>query len=239
VGHSETGTFVVTVAPATTAAAPSPPVASFAWVPASPTVGQSVSLVSNSTDASSPISAFAWDVAGAGQFAPGGPVVSTSFATPGPHVVQLRVTDANGQSSMATRTIAVAAATLKLMQPFPIVRIAGSETSNGVRIRLLTVQTPLSATVVVSCKGHGCKTKSERRVATASSKSKGRAGAVLLTFKRFQRALRAGAVLQVRVYMAGQIGKFTSFTVRRHKLPLRSDACLRPTSPVPIACPLS
>ncbi|HLB21168.1 MAG TPA: Ig-like domain-containing protein [Solirubrobacteraceae bacterium] len=236
---SETGTFTVAVAPATTAAAPAPPVASFAWVPASPTVGQSVSLVSNSTDASSPISAFAWDVAGAGLFAPGGPVMSTSFAMPGPHVVQLRVTDANGQSSVATRTIAVAAATLKLMQPFPIVRIAGSETSNGVRIRLLTVQTPLLATVVVSCKGHGCKTKSERRVATASSKSKARAGAVLLSFKRFQRALRVGAVLQVRVYMAGQIGKFTSFRIRRHRLPLRSDACLRPNSPAPIPCPLS
>jgi large repetitive protein len=239
VGRSETGTFTVAVAPATAAAAPSPPVASFAWVPASPTVGQSVSLVSNSTDASSPINAFAWDVAGAGQFAPGGPVMSTSFATPGPHVVQLRVTDANGLSSVATQTIAVAAATLKLMQPFPIVRIAGSETSNGVKIRLLTVQTPLLTTVVVSCKGRGCKTKSERRVATASSKSKSRAGAVLLTFNRFQRALRAGAVLQVRVYKAGQIGKFTSFTVRRHKLPLRSDRCLRPTSPIPIACPVS
>jgi large repetitive protein len=239
VGRSETGTFTVAIAPATTAAAPSPPVASFTWVPASPTVGQGVSLVSNSTDASSPIGAFAWDVAGAGQFAPGGPVMSTSFATPGPHVVQLRVTDANGLSSVATQTIAVAAATLKLMQPFPIVRIAGSETSNGVKIRLLTVQTPLSTTVVVSCKGRGCKTKSERRVATASSKSKSRAGAVLLTFNRFQRALRAGAVLQVRVYKAGQIGKFTSFTVRRHKLPLRSDRCLRPTSPIPIACPVS
>jgi hypothetical protein len=237
VGRSEAGTFTVTT-PATSApAAPSPPVASFAWVPAAPTVGQSVSLVSNSTDASSPINAFAWDVAGAGQFAPGGPVVSTSFATPGPHVVQLRVTDANGLSSVATRTIAVAAATLRLMQPFPIVRIAGSETSNGVKIRLLTVQTPLLSTVVVSCKGRGCKTKSERRVATASSKSK--AGAVLLTFNRFQRTLRAGVVLQVRVYKAGQIGKFTSLKVRRHKLPLRADACLGPTSPTPIACPAS
>jgi large repetitive protein len=239
VGRSEAGTFTVTT-PATSApAAPSPPVASFAWVPAAPTVGQSVSLVSNSTDASSPINAFAWDVAGAGQFAPGGPVVSTSFATPGPHVVQLRVTDANGLSSVATRTIAVAAATLRLMQPFPIVRIAGSETSNGVKIRLLTVQTPLLSTVVVSCKGRGCKTKSERRVATASSKSKSKAGAVLLTFNRFQRALRAGVVLQVRVYKVGQIGKFTSFKVRRHKLPLRADACLGPTSPTPIACPAS
>jgi large repetitive protein len=239
VGRSEAGTFTVTT-PATSApAAPSPPVASFAWVPAAPTVGQSVSLVSNSTDASSPINAFAWDVAGVGQFAPGGPVMSTSFATPGPHVVQLRVTDANGLSSVATRTIAVAAATLKLMQPFPIVRIAGSETSNGVKIRLLTVQTPLLATVVVSCKGRGCKTKSERRVATASSKNKTKAGAVLLTFNRFQRTLRAGVVLQVRVYKPGQIGKYTSFKVRRHKLPLRADACLGPTSPTPIACPAS
>jgi hypothetical protein len=236
-GQSDRASFTVTAPPPAAAPSPSPPTASFTWVPASPRVGDSVSLVSNSTDASSTIGAFAWDLSGIGQFAPGGSVMTTSFATVGAHVVRLRATDANGLSGIASRTIVVGPATAKLMQPFPIVRIAGSETGNGVKVRLLTVQTPLSTKVVVSCTGPGCKTKSESRMATASAKSKVKAGAVTLAFKRFERTLRAGVVLQIRVTKAGQIGKFTSFKIRRHKLPVRSDSCLRPASSTPIACP--
>lgn len=222
--------------PPDTPAAPSAPIASFTWVPANPTVGQSVSLASNSTGVSSPLSGFGWDL-GSGQFTAGGALLSTSFATPGAHVVRLQVSDANGLSSVATHTIDVAAQALKLMQPFPIVRIAGSETASGVRVKLLTVQAPPSTKVAVSCKGHGCKTKAESRIATASSTSRSRAGAIMLAFPHFQRALKAGAVLQIRVSKAGEIGKFTSFTIRRNKLPLRVDACLRPASSNPSPCP--
>ena len=216
--------------------APSPPIASFTWIPVNPAVGQSVSLASNSTGGSSPLSGFGWDV-GSGQFAAGEPLLSTSFATPGPHVVRLQVTDANGLSSVAAHTINVVAQALTLMQPFPIVRIAGSETSSGATVKLLTVQAPPATKVVVSCKGAGCKTKAESRIATASSKSRSRAGAIMLAFPRFQRALRAGAVLQIRVSKAGQIGKFTSFTIRRNKPPMRVDACLQPASSNPSPCP--
>jgi large repetitive protein len=238
-GSSAPQSFIVLApssVPATTSAAPSPPIASFTWVPANPTVGQSVSLASNSTGVSSPLSGFGWDL-GSGQFTTGGPLLSTSFATPGAHVVRLQVSDANGLSSIATHTIEVAAQALKLMQPFPIVRIAGSETASGARVKLLTVQAPPATKVAVSCKGSGCKTKSESRIATASSTSRSRAGAIMLAFPRFQRALKAGAVLQIRVSKAGEIGKFTSFTIRRNKLPVRIDACLRPTSSNPSPCP--
>jgi hypothetical protein len=223
-------------APTAPSAAPSPPIASFTWVPTNPAVGQSVSLASNSTGVSSPLSGFGWDLGG-GQFTAGGPLLSTSFTTPGAHVVRLQVSDANGLSSVATHTIVVAVQALKLMQPFPIVRIAGSETASGARVKLLTVQAPPATKVVVSCKGSGCKTKSESRTATASSTSRSRAGAIMLAFPRFQRALKAGAVLQIRVSKAGEIGKFTSFTIRRNKLPVRVDACLRPTSSNPSPCP--
>jgi Bacterial Ig-like domain/PKD domain len=231
--------FTVTAPPPSPPAAPvapAPPVASFTWVPATPAVGQTVSLASNSTGVSSPLSGFGWDV-GTGQFAPGGPSTTTTFATPGAHVVRLQVSDANGLSGIATRTINVTAQALKLMQPFPIVRIAGSETASGARVRLLTVQAPPTTKVAISCKGRGCKTKAESRVATASSKSRSKAGAIMLAFPRFQRALQAGAVLQIRVSKAGEIGKFTSFTIRRNKLPVRFDACLRPASSSPSPCP--
>jgi hypothetical protein len=236
-GASPPQSFTVVAPPAApTPPAPAPPAASFTWVPASPTVGQNVSFASNSTGASSPLSGFDWDL-GNGQFAAGTPLMTTSFTTPGPHVVRLQVIDANGLTSIAAHTITVVVQPLKLMQPFPIVRIAGSETSSGVRVKLLTVQAPPTTKVAVSCKGHGCRTKSESRIATASSKSRSKAGAIMLAFPRFQRALRAGAVLQIRVSKAGQIGKFTSFTIRRNKLPVRVDACIAPTSSTPMPCP--
>jgi hypothetical protein len=236
-GSSAAQSFTVNAAPPP--AGPSAPVASFTWVPQTPTVGQSVSLVSKSTDASSAITGYGWDLAGSGPFAAGGPVMTTTFATAGAHTVRLQVIDANGLSSTAAEAIQVAPQTLTLMQPFPIVRIAGAETSGGARIKLLTVQAPTGAKVAVSCKGRGCKTKNETRLATASSKSKGksRAGAITLAFPRFQRTLRAGAMLQIRITKSGQIGKFTSFKIRRRKLPVRVDACLRPPSTAPSPCP--
>jgi large repetitive protein len=236
-GSSAAQSFTVSSPPPP--AGPSAPVASFTWVPQTPTVGQSVSLVSKSTDASSAITGYGWDLSGGGPFAAGGSVMTTTFATPGAHTVRLQVIDANGLSSTVAETIQVAPQALTLMQPFPIVRIAGAETSGGARIKLLTVQAPTGAKVAVSCKGRGCKTKNETRLATASSKSKGksRAGAITLAFPRFQRTLGAGAMLQIRITKSGQIGKFTSFKIRRRKLPVRVDACLRPPSTAPSPCP--
>jgi hypothetical protein len=219
--------------------APPPPVAAFTWFPRTPTVGETVSLVSSSTDPLSPITGFAWALSGTADFVPGPPVITTSFANPGAHVVRLRVSDAAGRSSVAMQTVPVSAANV-LMQPFPIVRIAGAETGSGARIRLLTVQAPPGATVAVSCNGGGCKTKSERRLAQASRATRGgkvKSGAVLLAFPRFQRNLKAGALLQIRVTQAGTIGKFTSMRIRRRKLPVRVDKCLQSTSATPVPCP--
>lgn len=212
------------------------PAASFVWFPSAPVTGQRVSLVSTSLDSVSPIVAYAWDLAGNGQFKVAGPVLTTSFATAGNHVVRLRITDARGFSSTATQTIPVASPALTLMQPFPIVRIAGTTTPRGVRLSLLAVQTPLGAQVTVSCSGRGCRLKPERRVA-AASRTTGGAGAVLLSFRRFERSLRAGVVLEVRVQRPGEIGKYTRFAIRRHGLPYRLDECLASTDPRPILCP--
>jgi hypothetical protein len=219
----------------------SPPLALFTWFPHAPSAGETVSLVSSSTDPLSPITGFAWALSSTGDFVPGAPVITTSFATPGNHVVRLRVTDAEGRSSVATQSVPVSPRRHVLMQPFPIVRIAGAETASGARIRLLTVQAPPGATVAVSCKGRGCKTKSEQRLAQASKQTgrgRVRSGAVLLAFPRFQRNLAAGAVLQIRVTQAGAIGKYTSIRIRRRKLPVRVDKCLASSSTAPIACPV-
>jgi Bacterial Ig-like domain/PKD domain len=233
-GMSAPVTFTVST-PAAPPAVP-PPAASFKWFPAAPKTGENVSLVSSSTDAASPITAFAWALTGNGAFQAGKPVFTTSFSTPGSHVVQLRVTDGNGLSSVATQAVYVSSSPLILMQPFPIVRIAGSETSSGVRLSLLTAQAPAGARVTVSCRGRGCPTKSASRVAVSSKRN---AGAVVVEFRRFERSLAAGVILDVRISKAGEIGKFTRFVVRHGKLPQRVDMCLQASGVNPLVCPSS
>jgi hypothetical protein len=227
-----------TPTPAIPTPSPAPPAAAFTWVPAKPTTGQSVVLVSSSTDADSPIAAYAWDVTGSGTFTAGGPAITTSFATPGDHTVRLRVTDGNGLTSIATETVPVSAAPLVLMQPFPVVRIAGSESSSGVKLSLLTVQAPVGTRVSVTCGGSRCPSRSESRVVVASRKNS-KAGSVLLTFSKFERSLRAGVMLEIRVSKPGEIGKYTSFRIRPNKPPARVDACVGPITPKPIPCPSS
>jgi hypothetical protein len=235
VGLSAPITFTVTTPPPPPVTPP--PAASFTWFPTAPRTGENVSLVSSATDMTSPITAFAWGFTGTGAFQAGKPVLTTSFSTPGGHVVRLRVTAADGLSSIATETIKVDSSPLALMQPFPIVRIAGSETFSGVALRLLTAQAPAGSRITITCKGHACPAKSESRVAASSKKRA--SGTVTVEFRRFERALQAGVVLEIRIFKAGQIGKFTRFTVRHDKLPERDDACLGPTGGKPIVCPSS
>jgi hypothetical protein len=233
-GRSASVTFTLT-APVSRPAAP--PTASFTWFPGAPAVGDSVVLVSSSTDLASPITSFAWDVLGGGAFKPGGPVLSTSFSSPGDHKVRLQVVDGRGAAATVSKTIPVSAQALHPMQPFPLVRIAGVKTSYGVRLSALSVQSPVGAHVTVACKGRACKKlRSQSRVATASATNR-HASAVVLAFRSFERPYGAGATLQIRVFAAGEIGKYTSFTIHRRGLPTREDQCLSALDPHPIPCP--
>jgi hypothetical protein len=232
-GVSQTVTFTVGQ-PAAAAAPVSPPAASFSWFPTNPHPRERVSLASTSTDATSPITSLAWDLTGKGGFLAGAQTASTSFSTPGNHLVRLRVTDAVGLSSAVAGTIVVTARPLIVMQPFPIVRIAGRATRSGVNLRLLSVLAPARARVTVSCKGRGCPVKSQSRVAAF-----GRVSTAPIEFPRFQRSLPAGVTLEVRVSKPGEVGKYTSFAIRRGKLPKRHDSCLDPGGVKPMPCPSS
>jgi hypothetical protein len=225
--------------PATlTVSSPVPPAASFAWFPPAPFVGEPVSFASNSTDAASPLTAFAWDLAGDGPLIGGGPVLSTWFSSPGAHVVRLRVTDAKGLSSVTAETIPVTLAPPILLQPFPVVRLVGLDTSSGVQLIVFTVLAPVTARITVTCRGRGCPTKFEDRLA-ASRRHKRKSGSLLIAFPRFERSLEAGITLEVRVSKADRIGKYTKFVIRRGKLPTRVDKCLNPANSQPMACPSS
>jgi hypothetical protein len=208
-------------------------VASFRWFPAVPATGERVSLVSTSTDAASPITGIAWALTGDSSFQPGGATLTTSFATSGNHVVRLRVRNSYGLSSIATETIKVVTPGVPLMQPFPVVRIAGTETASGIRLRLLKVQqAPAGARIIVRCKGRGCPLKSVRRVAVL-----GKRGVAPSEFRGFERILRFGVTLEILVSKPGEIGKYTRFAIRRGKLPLRVDRCLDLEGIKPLQCP--
>lgn len=209
-----------------------PPAASFLWFPPAPHTGEPVSLVSTSIDPASPIAGFAWDLAGNGAFVEGGPVAGTSFSTPGMHTVRLQVTGADGLSSVATETIQVSSPPAGVLLPFPVVRIVGAESRAGARLRLLLVEAPPGARIAVACQGRSCPVASETAAASV-----GGIGTVTVRFRRFERALRAGVVLQVRVWKPGEIGKYTRLVVRLHRPPARLDMCLAPSGSEPIACP--
>ena len=116
----------------------------------------------------------------------------------------------------------------RLMSPFPIVRIVGRLTRDGVRISLLSVRAPTNATIDVTCFRRGCRKRSV---------AKGRGINRAIRFRRFQRSLRAGTIIEIRVRREGTIGKITRFRIHRGRRPARSDRCLRPGSTRGSACP--
>jgi len=120
---------------------------------------------------------------------------------------------------------AAASGDLAVLSPFPIVRLRGAVTRTGARIELLAVQAPRGSRVTVRCLGRSCP-------ASSASAAAGRG----LRFKRFQRHLRGGVVLEVRVARRGMVGKYVRFTIRKGKSPLRRDMCLRSTSGRPVRC---
>ncbi len=227
VGTSATSTFVEQATTPPSAG----PTAAFSWYPSNPHTGEQVSLVSSSTDGTSPITAYSWNLLGSA-FTAGGQTQTTSFAAPGSHLVQLRVTDSAGLTSLASQRIPV---TYPVMRPFPLVRIVTTRSAGRVRLKLLSVQAPAGASVKVTCTGKRCPLRSQAKVVpNAKAKS---SGAQSISFGRFQRSLAPGVVLDIRIAKAGQIGKFTRFAVRKGKLPVRADACLNSTETKPEACP--
>ncbi len=228
VGVSPAATFTDQSPPAAVVRGPA---AAFTWYPSVPHTGETVSLASSSTDASSPITGYAWNLTGS-LFRVGAQTQTTSFATPGSHLVQLRITDSSGLASVASERIPV---TYPLMRPFPVVRIVTTRTLGRVRLRILSVQAPVGASVSVSCTGRGCPLRSMTRLVPRARARK--SAAAPLTFAGFERSLAPGIVLQIRVTQPGRIGKFTSFAIRRGRLPVRSDACLEAVNPKPVECP--
>jgi hypothetical protein len=158
------------------------------------------------------------------------PVSATSAATP---VVTARAappppTPSPAPAPLLPATIPQTAASHTprptLLHPFPVVRIRGFFARTGARITLLSVRGPQKAQVDVRCVGRGCPL-TELTLPNAN-----------VRLHRFERFLRAGIQLQIRVTRPGRIGSYTSFLIRSRKSPLRVERCLPSRSTKPVRC---
>lgn len=181
----------------------------------------------------------------------------------GAYVFRVRATDGAGNQAIVTRAFAVdtvpqapdpgsptsdptppAAPSAtptpsrpQLMSPFPLVRISGTLTPNGARIRLLTVRAPRGAlvrvTVSPACNRH--RTSSRRCRVLHAAGTVGRSA--VIGFRGLAHTYRSGTVIVVRVWRADRIGKYTRFTIVRGKAPRRVDRCLVPEAIHGSRCP--
>jgi hypothetical protein len=223
---------------------PTPPTASFTIAPAAPVVNQPVLFTSTSGDQDGTIAEEAWDLNGDGSYDNGGGRTALrAFADPGQYVVGLRVMDDAGLVSFDSQALSVAPAPalvvttqklgLRLLSPFPVVRIAGRITKRGTRVRLLIVEAPLGTKVTVRCSGGGCPFRKQTRAVPASAKS---GAAVRVRVRRLERLIKPGVRVRVYITQRATVGKYTGFRFRPGNPPARTDRCLMPGSWVPAMC---
>jgi PKD domain len=222
--------------PGAAMAANQSPDASFSFSPQDPVAGQVVQFESASCDPDGRLVRQAWDLDGDGAYDDAeGPVASWAFANSGANSVGLEVTAAGGATDTAHRTVMVDTIyalprpdSTRLMSPFPVVRLAGRLTKAGARVKVLSVlRAPKCAKVSVRCRGSSCPVK----------RASGFVGRGSLRFRQFERRLKAGTVLTIRVRKNAFIGKFTQFTIRKDIAPKRRDRCLLPGATKGTPCP--
>lgn len=223
------------------------PVVSFFPVPAEPAPGGPVTLYSNSYDPDGFIVSYAWDLDADGGFDDAGESSAVlTVPASGAYPVGLRVTDDSGASSTLALAFSGAGANsrvgsfLRLMSPFPIVRVSGLVRKRGIKLRLLAVSAPVGATVSVRCRGRGCAFR--RRSTTLAAQARSSSGVArtsgLIRIRRLGRkVLRAGATVQVYVTSQNAIGKYTRLRVRGGRPPARIDSCVLPGTQTPAPCP--
>ncbi len=218
--------------PQTALASAAPPSASFTWLPAKPHVDEPVALLSTSLAGSSPLTEAAWATTPAGPFELVGLAHSLTFTSPGKHLVRLKVTAADGQTSSISNELSILPRATGMMDPFPVVQLAGSYSSRGMHLKELHVEVPKGAHADVRCIGRGCRMAWEKYNAPA-----GHGSLVGVHFHSFERFLPAGVELVVIVFQGEEIGKMTRLYVRSGRPPRRIDSCVDPAGVKPVACP--
>jgi PKD repeat protein len=226
------------------APAPKPPVASFTISPAAPVINQPVLFTSTSADPDGTVEEQAWDLNGDGSYDNGGGATALrAFSTPGVYVIGLRVTDDAGLVAFYSRTLTVLPAAVtpltvqksapRLLNPFPVVRVAGRITRRGTRVRVLRVDTPIGTKISVRCTGRSCPFRKQVRSVPANAQSR---ATIHVRVRRLERLLLPGVQVRVYVTKPGAVGKYTRLRFRARKAPGRTDRCLVPGSWAPAEC---
>jgi hypothetical protein len=203
------------------------PVAQFGFSPVSPSEGDVVTVASTSVDLDGPIVRYAWDLDGDSAFDDSTSVSASLTLAAGFHRVGLQVLDRDGASDSIYRPIVISSLPAELLRPFPVVRLRVRTTRRGMRVDLLGVRGPPGMRVSVRCRGRDCPWR--RRSVEARDGS--------VRFRRLQRRLRAGTVIEVFATRPGTIGKYTRFRIRRGRAPARVDRCVAPGASRQSACP--
>jgi hypothetical protein len=121
--------------------------------------------------------------------------------------------------------------------PFPVVRITGSYSTLGVRLRVFAVTAPAGVRITVRCRGRGCPYRQSGPFVVRASDTRAVGASRYAHIRGFRgHLLEPGVRLQVFVTHEVQIGKYTSFRIRRGHAPLRTDSCVRPGEMSVVAC---
>jgi hypothetical protein len=229
-----------------------PPTSSFVVLPSSPIAGVKFNVVSTSTDPDTALTKWLWDLNGDGQYGDAeGPNVEHTFPAVGTYTIGLKVLDSEDVADVSTQSVTVqpppppapapaqpsasAGPSFRLLSPFPVVRVAGRIGRRGTKLRLLSVDAPPGARVIVVCRGRSCPFRSSARSARTGSEVH---AARILRFRSLERKqLKAGVVVTIYITKPGLIGKFTQFRIRKGKPPTRIDSCLAPGTTKQTRCP--
>jgi len=175
------------------------------------------------------------------------------------YVFRVRATDAAGNQTTATRAFIVdtipdapspttptsdpalpttpRSSAPRLLSPFPLVRISGTLTATGARIRLLSVRAAPGTLVRVTVSPACSRTRRSSRRCRVRRAAGTIGRRAVIGFRGLARAYSSGTVIVVRVWRADRIGKYTRFTIVRGKAPRRVDQCLVPEATRGSRCP--
>jgi hypothetical protein len=222
--------------------------ASFTYSPPTPFAGDVVVFSSNAvaTGTNNRVVLEQWDLDADGSFDDdAGRTAALSFPAAGAYAVSLRAFDRDSNSDVTSQTVTVSDRPLSppppapppappsVISPFPVVRLSGTISARGTRVRRFTVDAPPSVTIAILCRGRGCPLRRQTRSAPVSAEA-----ASVTWLRRFRhRLLRVGVVLKVFVTRPGSIGKYTRFRIRRGRLPARLDRCVMSSTTEPVPCP--
>jgi PKD repeat protein len=237
------------------------PSADFTWTPASPVAGDSVDLVSTSSDFEGPLAGLSWDLDGDGRFGDGSEAqIRQPFPQAGTYDIGLQVTDSDGRVSTVRKQVVVATPAPP-EPPEPPAPPPGAPTGDTAPtggtnqisptprprlmspfpvVRIAGTVLPHGALIdVLSVRAsRGAKIQVRCLGSGCPVRSIATTSATrLVRLHKFERRLRAGIRIKLFVRQENRIGKYTSVLIRAGEAPKRVDLCLFPTRRSPGRCP--